>query len=188
MHLLRGEVSPKREEKLGTKSYLLDGRDLAWYTPVGNRKPVLAIHHGLVSHLMALVHPMHGHPSVASTLVLLRERSYWPTRTPDVQECVLSYGCRRRKCSTSQRTAMLPGLATQLWEVLEIDLTRVGVTSLAHNEYVLLAVEKVSKFRFEFPTAVEASRQNGSRATSVSLDIWGLEGHSMRRRKEIRRN
>lgn len=38
--LLRGEVSANLEEKLGTKSYLLDDRDLVWYTSMGKGKPV----------------------------------------------------------------------------------------------------------------------------------------------------
>lgn len=118
------------EEKLDTKSCLLDHRDLLWYAPARKRKPALTIHHALVSDLISLVHTMHSHPGVASTLVLLRKRFHWLTRTRDVREYVFSCGCRRRKRSTSQRIVMLPGHITHPCAMLEIDLIRVGVASL----------------------------------------------------------
>lgn len=88
-HLLHEEVSTDREERLDTKRYLLDHRDLVWYTSGGSGNPVLVIHRELVSGLMALVHAMYGHPSVASALALLREHFHWATMTRNVQEYAL---------------------------------------------------------------------------------------------------
>ena len=101
--------------------------------------------------LLALTHHLLGHPGVASTLTLTRERFYWSTVVRDVREYVLSCGCRRRKRSNSQQLALLPSRTVEPWEVLKVDLLRIGTTSLAGNEYILLAVDKTSKLPFVFP-------------------------------------
>ena len=56
-----------------------------------------------------------------------------------------------RNRSRSQQIAMLPGRAIQPWEVIEIDLMSVGVESLSHNKYLLLVVDKASRFPFVYP-------------------------------------
>ena len=100
---------------------------------------------------LSLVHVIHGHPGVATTLILVRERFFWPTMARDVREYVLSCRCRMRKRSNSQRVAMLPERAIEPWEVMEIDLMSVGTESLSGNRYLLLVVDKASKFPFAFP-------------------------------------
>lgn len=85
-HLLDGEVSTDPEGKLDTRSYLTDDRDLSWYAPGGKEKPVSVIHRALEPDLIVLVHAMHDHPGVASTLALLRESFHLPTMTRDMQE------------------------------------------------------------------------------------------------------
>ena len=64
---------------------------------------------------------------------------------------MLSCGCRRKKRSRSQRIAMLPARFLEPWEVLEVDLQRFPNTSEAGNEYLLLVVDKASKFLFGYP-------------------------------------
>lgn len=120
-HLLHGEVNMDPEEKIDGKSYFLDDGELLWHSAAAKGKPVLAIHRRLVSDLISLAYATHDHPSVTSTLALLRVRFHWPTITRNVREYVLSCGCRSRRHSTNQRIAMLSVHATQSWEVLEID-------------------------------------------------------------------
>ena len=131
--------------------YMLKDRDHIWHLTNETTKPILAIARALVPELLALIHHLHGHPGVASTLALARERFYWPTVVRDVREYVLSCGYRRRKRSSSQQLALLPARVIEPWEVLEIDLLRIGTTSLAGNEYILLAADNASKFPFAFP-------------------------------------
>ena len=126
---------------------MLDDRDLIWYSTKETREPTLAIPRAMVPELLALIHYLHGHSGVASTLALTRERCFWPTMVRDVLSC----GCRRRKRSNDQQLALLPARAVEPWEVLTVDLLRTGTTSLAGNEYILLAVDKASRFPFAFP-------------------------------------
>ena len=56
-------------------------------------------------------------------------------------EYVLSCKCRTRKRSNSERVAMLPGRAIELWEVMEMHLMSVGTESLSRNKYLLLVVD-----------------------------------------------
>ena len=130
---------------------MLDDRDLIWYSTKETREPTLAIPRALVPELLALIHYLHGHSGVASTLALTRERMFWPTMVRDVREYVLSGGCRRRKRSNNRQLALPPARAVEPWEILEVELLRIGTTSLAGNEYILLAVDKASKFPFAFP-------------------------------------
>ena len=46
---------------------------------------------------------------------------------------------------------MLPDRALQPWDVLEMDFMSLGVKSLTNNEYLLLVVDKASRFPFAFP-------------------------------------
>lgn len=71
--------------------------------------------------------------------------------TWDVQEYILPCECRRRERSPPLRIAILPRHVTQPWEVLKINQMRVGLTSLAHDEHLLLVVDKRSKFPFACP-------------------------------------
>ena len=136
--------------------YLLDDQRLVWYEleqrgiPV-RRTSVLAVPRSLVADLLALVHCQHGHPGVGRTLALLRDRFHWPGMCRDARDYVLCCGCRRRKRSRSQRIAMLPARFLEPWEVLEVDLQRIPNTSEAGNEYLLLVVDKASRFLFAYP-------------------------------------
>ena len=94
--VLHQERRVNHENQRVRDMYLLDDNDLLWYTPKGKKK-VLAVHRALVPDLTSLIHAIHAHPGVASTLALVRERFHWPTMTRDVREYVLSCGCRRRK-------------------------------------------------------------------------------------------
>ena len=46
---------------------------------------------------------------------------------------------------------MSPGRAVDPWEELEMDLLAIDTTSLTNNKYVLLIVDRASKFPFGFP-------------------------------------
>ena len=116
-----------------------------------NKRTPVAIPRALVPELLALIHYLHGHSGVASTLALTQERFFWPTVVRDVREYVLSCGCRRRKRRNNQQLALPPARAVEPWEILEVELLRIGTPSLAGNEYILLAVDKASKFPFAFP-------------------------------------
>ena len=136
--------------------YVLDDNDLLWHVPSeGKQQGRLAIPRALVPEMLSLVHVMHGHPGIAATLILLRERFFWHTMSRDVRESVLSCKCRRRKRSHSQQIAMLPGRAISPWEVLEVDLMRAGTVSNTGNKYLLLVVDKASKFPFAYPLPVK---------------------------------
>ena len=69
----------------------------------------------------------------------------------DTREYVLSCRCRRRKRSRSQQIAMLPARFLEPWEVLEVDLQKFPNTSDAGNEYLLLVVDRASRFPFAYP-------------------------------------
>ena len=90
-----------------SNEYVLDDQDLVWKTGKGS-KARLAIPQSLVPDLLALVHAQHGHPGVAGTTALLKERFHGPHLSRGARDCALSCGCRLRKRSRSQQIAMLP--------------------------------------------------------------------------------
>ena len=115
------------------------------------RTSVFAMPSCLVSDLLALIHCQHGHPGVVRTLALLRDRFHCPGMCRDAREYVLLCGCGRRKRSRRQQLAMLPSRFLEPLEVLEVDLQKFPNTSEARNEYLLLVVDKSSKFPFAYP-------------------------------------
>lgn len=71
--------------KLDIESYLLCDREL-WHARVEKRKPVSVVRRTSVSHLIYLIHAMHGNSGVASPLALRRERFNWPSMSQNVRE------------------------------------------------------------------------------------------------------
>ena len=130
--------------------YVLDEKQLLWYSPVGSA-PRLAIPQSLKAGIMALVHTTYGHPGVARTILLVQQHYHWPTMKKDLREYVLSCGCRRRKSSSSHRVAMLPARFLRPWDVLEADVLDIHEKSKSDNRYLLLAIDGTSKFAFAFP-------------------------------------
>lgn len=61
------------------------------------------------------------------------------------------------------------GHDAQSWKALEIDLMRVGVTSLAHHEYLLLVIEKASKFRLHSHSHPSKSTERLASHSSCAL-------------------
>lgn len=49
---------------------------------------------------------------------------------------------------------MSPGGVVQPWEVLEVDLTSIGTTSFEKNEYLMVVVDKASKFALGLPLSL----------------------------------
>ena len=167
--MLKGDEGVARVA--GSDKYSIDDQDLVWYSDDWG-KMVLAIPRNMVPDLLALVHTQHGHPGVAATLTLLRQRFYWPPIARDTREYVLSCGCRRRKRSRSQRIAMMPGRLVEPWEVLEMGLLKMGASSLAGNEYLLLVVDRASKFPFAFPLPTKKSEDIAPPPAAVVPYVW----------------
>ena len=132
------------------EAYLADNEVLLWYAPSGSIL-LLAIPRSLASGILALVHTTYGPPGVARTTELVQSDYHWTSLKSEIREYVLSYGCRRILRSTSQRVAMLPTRFLKLWEVLEIDIHDIRARSGVGNKYLLVVVDRVSKFLFANP-------------------------------------
>ena len=151
---LGGEVETGQGERMGKKEmvrYLLDDQDLVWYEVeqsgiLARRTSAVVVPGVLVAYVLALVHCQHEHPGVGKTISQLRDRFHWPEMCRDAREYVLLWGCRRKKRARSQRLAMLPARYLEPWEVLEVDFLRIPNTSETGSEYLLLIVDKASRF------------------------------------------
>ena len=80
--------------------YVTDDDGLLWCSPPGSILR-LAIPCSLVPGILAFVHTTYGHPGVARTIELTQRKYHWTFLKSDVQDYVLSCGCRRLKRSTS---------------------------------------------------------------------------------------
>ena len=138
------------EGGVDTTSYGLDDEEVVRYTDEQGRK-LPAIPESMISDVLALVHTLHGHAGVGSTLALVRDHFHWPTVTRDTRQYVLSCGCRRRKRPNSRRIVLLLGRPLKPWDELQMDILKIDTPSLSGNKYVLLVVDRASKFPFGFP-------------------------------------
>ena len=142
--------------------YLTDDNGVLWYAPRG-QKPTLAIPRTLIPGVLSLVHSTFGHPGVARTTLLVRQKYSWPTLRKDVRQYVLSCGCRRRKRTNSRKVWMMPARFLRPWEVLEMDIQDFHQVSSNGNRYLLVVVDRASKFLFGYPLAskgaLEVSRK-----------------------------
>ena len=53
----------------------------------------------------------------------------------------------------------MPGRAVKPWETLEADILSMGTTSRTSNKYVLLVVDRASKFPFAFPLPSKGTKE-----------------------------
>ncbi|CAM9814812.1 unnamed protein product, partial [Sphacelaria rigidula] len=102
----------------------------------------LAIPRSLVPGLLAWVHTTHGHAGVMRTTAVVNVRYEWPGLFANVRKYVLSCGCRRRK-------------RTNTWEVLEMDISDMKQVSALGNRYLLIIVDRATKFLFASPLAAK---------------------------------
>ena len=130
--------------------YSLGTDDVVRYDDGKGRK-LPAIPVAMVADIIALVHTLHGHAGVGATLSLLRDHFHWPTMMKDTRHYVLSCACRRRKRPLSRRVAMMPGRPLEPWDELQMDILKIDTPSQTGNNYILLVVDRASKFPFGFP-------------------------------------
>ena len=150
--------------------YVADDNGLLWYAPPGSilRR---AIPRFLIPGVLALVHTTYGHSGVTRTTELAQRNYHWTSLKSDVRDYVLSCGCRRVKRSTSQRVAILPACFLKPWEVLEKDIHDMGAKSKAGNKYLLVVVDRTSKFLFAYPLPM--TQAWSSEQTLSSTDVNG---------------
>ena len=132
------------------REYVADDDEFLWYVPPGSILR-LAVPRSLVPGILALVHTTYGHPGVARTIELVQRKYHRISPISDVRDYVLSCGCRRLKRSTSQRIAELLARFLKPWEVLEMDIHDMGARSEAENKYLLVVVDRCTKFLFDYP-------------------------------------
>ena len=106
--------------------------------------------------MLSLVHSTFGHPGVARTTLLLRDKYTWPSLR-NVRQYVVSCGCRRRKRTNGRKVWMMPARFLRPWEVLEIDIQDFHQLSSNVNRYLLVVVDRASKFIFGYPLASKGS-------------------------------
>ena len=131
----------------------------------------LAIPRYLVPDILAFVHTTYGHPGVARTSELTQRKYHWTSLKSDVQNYVLSCGCRRLKRSTIQRVAMLPARFLKPWEVLEMDIHDMGARSKAGNLHLLVIVDRASKFLFAYPIPNKTAENVATKLLELLLTL-----------------
>lgn len=104
-----------------------DEEGLLWHSPITCPSRI-SVPRSMVPGVMALVHTTCAHPGIGRKTELTQHKFHWLTYKHDVRDYIISYGCRRRKKSASQRVAMLPARLLQAWEVLEMDTQVMGET------------------------------------------------------------
>ena len=114
-------------------------------------KKLLAVPQSMVPEILALVHTLHGHVGVGATIAITRKHFFWHTLAKDARLYVLSCGCNRRKRPNSRRVAMTLGRPLEPWAELQMDILRIDTASKSGNNYVLLVVDRATKFPFAFP-------------------------------------
>eukprot|EP00752_Nemacystus_decipiens_P008157 g7296.t1 len=146
--------------------YVLSDNDLLWHAPRGGTYAI-AVPRRLIPGVLALVHGTYGHPGTARTTLLIARKFHWPSLKQDVRAYVLSCPCRRRKRAWSTQLSMMPARLLQPWEVLQIDIQDMKVKSEKGNQYLLVVVDRASKFLAAFPLP-------NKDALSVSRKLLGL--------------
>ena len=147
-------------------SYAPADDNLLWHAPRGWSYAIV-VPHQLVPGVLALIHRTNGHTGTARTTLLIERKFHWSTLKSDVRGNVLSCPCRRRKRAWSKQLSMMPARLLQPCEGLQMDIQDMKVKSDKGNQYLLVVVDRGSKFLAAFPLPARD-------ALSVSRKLLGL--------------
>ena len=136
-------------EQVDVTGYDIGEDGLLRYRDAAGRRR-LAVPLTMIPDVLALVHTLQGHSGIGATIAIACRHFFWKTLVRDARQYVSSCGCNRRKRSTSRRVAMTPGRPLDPWEELQMDILQIDVPSRVGNRYVLLVVDRASKFPFGF--------------------------------------
>ena len=148
--LLEGGESGREDVPVVSDGYSVDADGVLRFRVEGG-KNLPAIPQSLVTDILALTHSLIGHAGVGATLCTVRKHFHWPTMTQDTRQYVLSCSCGRRKRQHSRRLPMMPVRHLEPWDELEMDILQIDTPATSGNKYVLLVVDRASKFPFGFP-------------------------------------
>lgn len=145
---------------------------LLWHAPPG-RTYVIAVPKRLVPAIPALTHGTYGHLGVARITILIETKYHWTPLAKDPRSYVLSCKCRQRKRVWSRQLDTIPARLLQPWEELEMDIQEIKGVSDKGNRYLLVVVDRASKFLPTFPLPSKDA-VNDSRNLLELLLILGL--------------
>ena len=157
-----------RTNTFGKRPDLIDETKPVWYTPDRNT-PVPAVPCSMAPELLVLNNTLHRHAGVGATLTLVRDHFHWPVIGRDTHLYVLVCGDSRRKRSRSQKIATLSGSTVEPWEILEVNIFSMGTISRTGNNYVLLVVDRASRFPFGFPLPSKGTKDEVQILVYLSL-------------------
>ena len=129
----------------------------------------------MVPELLVLVRTLHEHAGVGATLALVRGHFYWPAIARDTRLYVASCGCNRRKRSRIQKIATIPGRAVEPWETLQVDILFIGTTCRKGSKYVLLEVDRASRFPFGFLLPLKGTKEVARILANLFLTFGSLK-------------
>ena len=160
----------KGEQETG--DYVLDDQNLLFHAPRG-RAHVVALPRTLVPGVLALAHGTFGHPGIARTTLIIADKYNWPSLKQDVRAYVRSCRCRLRKRQWSTQLRMLPARFLRPWEALEMDILDMKTVSYKGNRYLLVIVDRATKFLFAFPLPTKETLNVSKKLLELIL-IFGL--------------
>ena len=85
------------------------------------------------------------------------DKYHWPSLKQDVTRYVESCRCRMKKRPWSKQLYMLPTCFLHPWDVLEMDILDMKVVPSTGNRYLLVVVDRATKFLSAFPLPTKES-------------------------------
>eukprot|EP00752_Nemacystus_decipiens_P012408 g10995.t1 len=168
-----GPIRKDLEDGKGEKGdYVLDDQNLLFHAPRG-KLHVIALPRRLIPAALALAHGTFGHPGIARTTIIIADKYHWPSLKKDVRRYVLSCRCRMKKRPSSMQLYMLPARFLKGWDVLKVDMVDMKVETPTGNRYILVVVDRATKFLFGFPLPTKETI-GVSRKLLELLLIFGL--------------
>ncbi|CAB1113987.1 unnamed protein product [Ectocarpus sp. CCAP 1310/34] len=136
--------------KSETSDYILDDQSLLFHAPRG-KLHAIALPRRLIPGVLALAHGTFAHPGRARTTIIIAGKYHWPSLKKDVRRYVESCRCRMKKRQWSRQLRMLPARFLLPWQVLELDILDTKTVTALGNRYLLVVVDRATKFLFGFP-------------------------------------
>lgn len=171
--LLLGPIRKALEQGKGeTGDYVLDDQNLLFHAPRG-KLHAIALPRKLIPGVLALAHGTFVHPGRARTTLIIADKYHWPTLKEDVNRYVRSCRCRMRKRQWSAQLHMLPARFLRAWEVLELDILDMKVVSNKGNRYLLVVVDRATKFLSASPLPTKGTLGVSRKLLELIL-IFGL--------------